>query len=65
VSAATASRADEPGRPSSALQRVYAGGLFAEALNELGQRHFMLELNEVVGHDLGSWVSEAFSLRGQ
>jgi len=25
----------------------------------------MLELNEVVGHDLGSWVREALSLRGQ
>jgi len=46
------------------LQRVNAGGLRAEALNELGQRHAMLELNEVVGHDLGSWVREAFSLRG-
>ena len=25
----------------------------------------MLELNEVVGHDAGFWVSEAFSLCGQ
>jgi len=62
VSAAIVLRADEPHRPSSAMERVDASGLCAEAMNELGQRHAMLKLDEVVGHDAGSRVREAFSL---
>jgi len=65
VSAVTASRADEPGSPSRTLQRLEASALCAEALNELGQRHAMLKLNEVVGHNAGSWVREAFNRPSQ
>jgi len=65
VSAATTSRADEPRRLSSALQRVDTSDLCAKALNKLGQGHAMLELNEVVGHDADFWVKGAFSVRGK
>ena len=42
-----------PAPPVTHLLRSTTSGLCAEALNKLGQRHAMLELNEVVGHGPG------------
>ena len=54
--AGATARVETPVRPSRALDRRAARGLTAEALEELRQRHALLELDGAVGHGADSLV---------
>jgi hypothetical protein len=56
VGAGLAARADKATWPTSASNGFGTGGFSAEALKELGQRHALLALDEVVSHSVDSWV---------
>lgn len=64
VGTTAAARADEPVPPACTAHRLFTCRLGAEALEKLGQRQALLELDRVVGHCINSLV-DAISLQGQ
>jgi len=56
VGACVAAAADEAIWQTSTAHGSGAAGYGAKALNELGQRHALLELDGVVSHSVDAWV---------